>query len=290
LTGCLQVSTLTLSRRHKGKKAAYVRPIKASDERTLENAIIMANQLASKSMHDLDKRCVDDMFNASPQASPVTPNSSTKKFTFKFPSSGGSGSSGKHHHHGRSSSPPNKGGGGGSRHHHNHHFSDDVNAHTDLESMITPKARDAYRSLIEGGGSEKAEKQPEPNSPPVHYRSETLTLAKTFSAPSSSHRLSLPPSASTFSRLADHGAESGEEDGAGGAAPNPLPLPPKDRKSSVTAGKRHVRKNPLIIASGAAASMARRAEDSTGMRESLQLTQSFHQHSLSNGLGCRYRY
>jgi hypothetical protein len=65
----VKVSTLTLSRRHKGKKAAYVRPIKASDERTLENAIIMANQLASKSMHDLDKRCVDDMFNASPQES-----------------------------------------------------------------------------------------------------------------------------------------------------------------------------------------------------------------------------
>ncbi len=93
----MKVSTLTLSRRHKGKKAAYVRPIKASDERTLENAIIMANQLASKSMHDLDKRCVDDMFNASPQESPVTPNSSTKKFTFKFPSSssGGGSSSGK---------------------------------------------------------------------------------------------------------------------------------------------------------------------------------------------------
>jgi hypothetical protein len=175
------------------------------------------------------------------------------------------------HHHGRSSSPPNKGG-GGSRHHHNHHFSDDVNAHTDLESMITPTARDAYRSLIEGGGgadksAELFGKQPaEPNSP-VHYRSETLTLTTTFSAPAAaaSHRLSLPPSASAFSRLAEHCVEEG---GAGGAAapPNPLPLPPKDRKSSVTAGKRHVRKNPLIIPSGAAASMARRAEDSTGMR------------------------
>ena len=177
------------------------------------------------------------------------------------------------HHHGRSSSPPNKG--GGSRHHHNHHFSDDVNAHTDLESMITPTARDAYRSLIEGGGgadksaAELFGKQPaEPNSP-VHYRSETLTLTTTFSAPAAaaSHRLSLPPTASAFSRLAEHCVEEG---GAGGAAAsNPLPLPPKDRKSSVTAGKRHVRKNPLIIPSGAAASMARRAEDSTGMRGSL---------------------
>ena len=42
---------------------------------------------------------------------------------------------------------------------------------------------------------------------------------------------------------------------------NPLPLPPKDRKSSVTSGgKRHTRKNPLIIPTGMAANMARRAE------------------------------
>ena len=257
------MSTLTLSRRHKGKKAAYVRPIKASDERTLENAILMANQLASKSMHDLDKRCVDDMFNASPQESPVTPNSSTKKFTFKFPTSGGSG---KH----RSASPPAKSGGSGvssSRHNQHHHFSDDVNAHTDLESMITPTARDAYRSLIEGsGGGDKMEffsktepSQAEPT--PVHYRSETLTTTKTFSAPpaaASHHRLSLPPSAGAFVKL-EHLSDSCTLELA-----NPLPLPPKDRKSSVTAGKRHVRKNPLIISSGAAASMARRAEDNTG--------------------------
>ena len=52
-----KVSTLTLSRRHKGKKAAFVKPIKASDEKTLEHAILMANQLAIKSMQDLDKDC-----------------------------------------------------------------------------------------------------------------------------------------------------------------------------------------------------------------------------------------
>ena len=44
-----KVSTLTLSRRHKGKKAAFVKLIKASDEKTLEHIILMANQLASKS-------------------------------------------------------------------------------------------------------------------------------------------------------------------------------------------------------------------------------------------------
>merc|ERR1711970_1459811 len=108
-----KVTTMTLSRKHKGKKAAYVKPIKASDERTLENAILMANQIASKSMHDLDKRCTDDMFNASPQVSPITPNSPTKKFTFKFPSS------------------TSRGNKGGSSHSPTRHFTDEVNQRSD---------------------------------------------------------------------------------------------------------------------------------------------------------------
>jgi hypothetical protein len=263
---------MTLSRRHKGKKAAYVRPIKASDERTLENAILMANQLASKSMQDLDKRCtVDDMFNASPQESPLTPNSSTKKFTFKFPATS-SGGGGKH----RSTSPPStkSGSASSSSKHHHHHFSDEVNARTDLESMITPTARDAYRSLIEGGGGEKSDLFGSSKAdalgkvePTTHYRSETLTTTKTFATTSPTHhRLSLPPSAAAFTKLELHQSiDNSSNSITEPAAANPLPLPPKDRKSSVTAGgKRHVRKNPLIIPSGAAASMARRAEDLTG--------------------------
>ena len=123
---------MTLSRKHKGKKAAYVKPIKASDERTLENAILMANQIASKSMHDLDKRCTDDMFNASPQVSPITPNSPTKKFTFKFPSS------------------TSRGNKGGSSHSPTRHFTDEVNQRSDINAAISPTARDAYKVLIEG--------------------------------------------------------------------------------------------------------------------------------------------
>ena len=78
-------STLTLSaRRNKKKQQATVKPIKASDEKTLENAIAMANALASKSMHDLDKRHLDEDFyeNAAAAAASRTPNSPSKKFTF----------------------------------------------------------------------------------------------------------------------------------------------------------------------------------------------------------------
>ena len=228
-----RVTTLTLSRKHKGKKAAFVKPIKASDEKTLENAIKMANQLASKSMQDLDKRCTDDMFNASPQISPITPNSPTKKFSFKFPSN-----------RNRSTSPK------GAR-----NFSEDVASNTNIEAMISNTARDAYKALIEG--KDQVEK-PEAAGPAMKYP--TLPT----SSSQASHRLSLPPSSSVFtfnkpttlpSLNSDVDISAVETDSS-----NPLPLPPKEGKSHVTTGKRHVRKNPLILTSGAAASMARRFE------------------------------
>ena len=106
-----------------------MKPIKASDERTLENAIAMANAIASKSMHDLDKRHLDDFY---PEQPCQTPNSPAKKFSFWFPGGGGAS-------------------GGGER----RHFSDEANANADIESLLTPGAKDAYKMLIEGGGIHK---------------------------------------------------------------------------------------------------------------------------------------
>ena len=77
-------STLKLSTKHKSnqqqKQQATVKPIKASDEKALENAIAMANALASKSLHDLDKRHLDEFHDPN-----LTPTSASKKFTFWFP-------------------------------------------------------------------------------------------------------------------------------------------------------------------------------------------------------------
>ena len=119
-------STLTLGKMKKQKQQATVKPIKASDERTLENAIAMANAIASKSMHDLDKRHLDDFY---PEQPCQTPNSPAKKFSFWFPKE------------------PQ----GGER----RHFSDEANANADIESLLTPGAKDAYKVLIEGGGIHK---------------------------------------------------------------------------------------------------------------------------------------
>ena len=241
----------TLSRaRHRsklhgsGKKTATVKPIKASDERTLESAIAMANALASKSMHDLDKRCLADGY--SPQPSPaLTPSSPTKKF-FWFPSV-------------RSSSPR------GAGHHDKKPFLDTEQANNvDVERMVSNETKNAYRALIESNTSRHQQlcnsvddklNQISPNSPnqqkqpqllgrghlsmsqhhlPSHgacRRDEGLHPHQNFHQ----HQPSLPSNFQDTSKA------------------NLLPLPPKGNtaklESSKTA-KRHVRKNPLVLKQG----------------------------------------
>lgn len=57
-----------------------MKPIRAADEKALDSAIAMVNEMAARSMHDLDAKL-------GPQPdSPVTPVSPNKrKFSFRFP-------------------------------------------------------------------------------------------------------------------------------------------------------------------------------------------------------------
>ena len=241
----------TLSRaRHRsklhgsGKKCATVKPIKASDERTLDSAIAMANALASKSMHDLDKRCLTDGY--SPQPSPaLTPSSPTKKF-FWFPSV-------------RSSSPR------GAGHHDKRPFLDTEHVNNvDVERMVSTETRNAYRALIESNTSRHQPNfcnsvddklnQISPNSP-SRLKQQPLLGMGPLSV--SQHHL---PSHSAHKREEGHlhqnfhqhqpSLPSNFQDSGIG---NLLPLPPKGNtaklESSKTA-KRHVRKNPLIFNQG----------------------------------------
>ena len=238
----------TLSRaRHRsrlhgsGKKTATVKPIKASDERTLESAIAMANALASKSMHDLDKRCMTDGY--SPQPSPaLTPSSPTKKF-FWFPSV-------------RASSPR----GAGQSEKKPFLDSEHVN-NVDVERMVSNETRNAYRALIESNTSRHHQicnsvddklNQISPHSPSQHKQQQLLGRG---------------PLSMSQHHLPSHNAHKREEgmhfrQHSYQHQPNPmtnlqdsscgnlLPLPPKGNtaklESSKTA-KRHVRKNPLIF-------------------------------------------
>ncbi len=118
-------TTLTLSsKKNKKKQQATVKPIKASDEKTLDAAIAMANALAAKSMQDLNKGGhlqSEDFYDGGPPApSPLTPNSPSKKFTFWFP--------GK-------SSPKGE----------RRTFTEEVKSNSDASSLLTPGAIDAYR-------------------------------------------------------------------------------------------------------------------------------------------------
>lgn len=64
-----------------------MKPISAADEKTLDSAIAMANELAARSMNDLDSK------HHQPE-SPVTPVSPNKrKFSFRFPTPVGGHSS-----------------------------------------------------------------------------------------------------------------------------------------------------------------------------------------------------
>ncbi|XP_065218470.1 activated Cdc42 kinase-like isoform X2 [Planococcus citri] len=66
---------------HKGKKKqAMVKPISAADEKTLDSAIAMANELAARSLNDLDSK--SHQLPDSP-VTPVSPNK--RKFSFRFP-------------------------------------------------------------------------------------------------------------------------------------------------------------------------------------------------------------
>jgi len=159
------VST-TLKKHKKHKQQATVKPIKASDERKMDEAIAMANMLASKSMHDLDKRHEEDGFLSNHHGGDhaTTPNSASKKFHFRFP--------GKSLHTFVDFSGLQMeaftlislrrlsvlflttstfiGSKGHSPKTERRHFTEEAAANADLDSLLTPGAVDAYRALIEG--------------------------------------------------------------------------------------------------------------------------------------------
>ena len=65
-----------------------VKPISAADQRTLDSAIAMANELASKSMSELDCNQESPVDSEGMPDSPITPSSPTKhtggsRFSFK---------------------------------------------------------------------------------------------------------------------------------------------------------------------------------------------------------------
>lgn len=112
-----------LGRDNSKKKHALVKPISAADQQTLDSAIAIAKELASKSLLDLESRSD----NETPLESPKTPSSPFKrKFSFKF----------------KTSPKPDR-----------RNFSEEAEAIPDIQDIITDEAKEAYNSLVEKGNA-----------------------------------------------------------------------------------------------------------------------------------------
>lgn len=112
-----------LGRDNSKKKHALVKPISAADSQTLDSAIAIAKELASKSLLDLESRSDND----TPLESPKTPSSPFKrKFSFKF----------------KTSPKADR-----------RNFSEEAEAIPDITDIITEEAKEAYNSLVEKGNN-----------------------------------------------------------------------------------------------------------------------------------------
>lgn len=224
----------------KQKKQATVKPISAADQITLDSAIAMAQEMASRSI-ELD----DNGHNSESPKTPTSPHK--KKFSFKF-----------------KTSPKAE----------RRNFSAEAENISDIQSIITDEAKEAYNSLI--GKREPSEKSRSESfnvgdkwaptsftsSTHVHELSEDegdvesnplrllrsgLTVVPKVRG--NKQRFSAAPQTASLARL----TASVNRSNLGTPPPvpgeqNALPLPPRDRsKPQLLALKQHQRKHPLLV-------------------------------------------
>ncbi|XP_049843719.1 activated Cdc42 kinase-like isoform X2 [Schistocerca gregaria] len=157
------------------KKQATVKPISASDEKTLDSAIAMAHELAARSMSELDSGGVAGggggprtgsgvgSMQGSPPESPHTPAGGRRKFSFRFPAPSASSLSGGGGGDGGGTGTTGR----GRRHEVRRTFSEEAASIPDIQvpseqsssddskskdsehSSLTEEARAAYTTLVE---------------------------------------------------------------------------------------------------------------------------------------------
>ncbi|XP_059491025.1 activated Cdc42 kinase-like isoform X3 [Neocloeon triangulifer] len=250
------------------KKQATVKPISAADQRTLESAIALANELASRSMQELDGCEVSP-----PPESPHTPLSPNKrKFSFKLPSN-------------KSPKPERR------------NFAEEAASIPDIQETLTEEAKTAYNLLVESSGTASTsvagsapsvlsdddnplrmlrsgmavrprvrgnkqrhlqERQASSEWPPAQS-SRSLPRPRTNSHPQqipvpvsrrrSEAPLGPPPPVPLDSRSASEESLNHHSEGEfrEDLNANPIPLPPRDPNTQLTNKPRHQRKHPLVI-------------------------------------------
>ncbi|EDW01703.1 GH21591, partial [Drosophila grimshawi] len=244
------------------KKAATgtVKAISVKDEKILNHAIEMANEISARSMINL----VSDH--------PPATHSPKRKFSFRFPhlSSGGDKSnSGLGGAAGSSAHTPTHG--TGSPFSTKKNFTEELQSIPDIQTLIGEEGREAYNSLIERKGM--LDIGPSPAATLLrHMDTDEFELMNQLQPP---RPMTLPTrgaAAQRVRRAEQTSAERQNDENRNSLGPNescespsymthasykfpeppqeanPLPLPSREGKKQVkTSAKRHVRKYPLII-------------------------------------------
>ena len=246
------------------KKQGTVKPISAADSQSLESAIAMAKELASRSIMELDGRNDNMAFECPSSAdSPKTPNSPNKKttkFSFKF-----------------RNSPKTE----------RRHFSEDKEKNSGIDSIISEEAKEAYETLVERRPSSSdrfheskhgerrlssSSSGHNNHSRQVSQESGDFDLKPADANPlrllrngvnvmpkvrGNKQRVASTPQTASLARLTS--TVSGVSRSGLGTPPPPpgshhdgsnaLPLPPRDRNNQVLKAplKHHQRKHPLLI-------------------------------------------
>ncbi|KAK9879558.1 hypothetical protein WA026_006628 [Henosepilachna vigintioctopunctata] len=215
------------------RKQATIKPISAHDQKTLDTAIALANEITTRSM------------SAPAPTTPASPNK--KKFSFRFPSV----------------ADPDK-------HVEKRNFSEEALSTSDLQSKVTQEAQLAYQELVENPNSDVSQLMV--TNPLRIIRSGQLPVVSNTRVRSASVTSTLPPKISEATRGSipenlngsrkDHSliqtstlgrhclirSNSAFSDHQHAREDNPIPLPPRDKsKALLTAKPRHTRKHPLII-------------------------------------------
>nr|XP_053624499.1 activated Cdc42 kinase-like [Plodia interpunctella] len=215
--------TLNKLEKKKGFHTGTMKPMSAHDEKTLDTAVALANEITTKSMNDLDG---DSKLPNSP--------SDRSKFHFKFPLV-------PFHHN-----TPHESDKDAVAKQERRNFSEEANSVPDIQSTITEESKLAYTSLIE---------QPTPSCSLISTMQDA-TLAKTSTVPKPAPRTIEPrPQFHSLQkqmpiRNRQHSASEAERDAKlarDSNSQNALPLPPRTNQTKLIDKPRHIRRYPLKL-------------------------------------------
>ncbi|XP_063838064.1 activated Cdc42 kinase-like [Ostrinia nubilalis] len=218
----LRTHTLNKNEKKKHNETGTMKLMSAHDEKTLDTACALANELTTRSMTDLDNRA------------PSSP-SDRSKFHFKFPSVA------LHH---APQEPDREPYGKPER----RNFSEEASRVPDIQESFTEESKAAYTSLIEEP-TPSTSMRPQMVSEPRFTESKCGTIPKQgprLPARNQFNSLQVPKTSTSTHRQPSPKRASGHQNFEQDSV-NELPLPPRANKPKLVDKPRHIRKYPLLL-------------------------------------------